>query len=223
MAIVKFSKELQASILVNARTVFAEKRNAAAKLDTHWTAQSLADFAFQPILGALNAPEVQPFLHKVDSVRVQRIDDAQPWERFGNNSQVTIPAPKRNAIRHLINNPDGSEGEVVASYVYDTLALDFHNVHAVLDLKKALDERDKRLAEVKVQTDDFVKVVEAVLNTHSTLASALRAWPPLWELLDEKTKTKHKEVTVKAKADKPVLDVDLSAATQLLTMKRMGL
>lgn len=222
MAIVKFSKELQASILVNAKNLFAEKRNAAAKLDTHWTAQSLADFAFQPILDLLKQPEIQPFISKVDSVRVQTIDGARPWERFA-SSTVTIPAPKRGAIRHPINNPDGSEGEVVASYVYDGLALDFHNVHAVLDLKKAIDERDKRVAEVKVQTDDFVKVVEAVLNTHSTLASALRAWPPLWELLDEKTKAKHKEVTVKAKADKPVLDVDLSAATQLLAMKRMGL
>ena len=41
--------------------------------------------------------------------------------------------------------------------------------------------------------------------------------------LNEKTKERHKEVVTRAKAEKPVISVDLTAATSIVTMKRMGL
>lgn len=222
MATVKITQELRTQILEAASAMFADRRNAAHKLDTQWTGQSLADFAFQPILDLLHQPDIQPFIAKLTTVRVQTLNGANPWEGF-NAPNGFIPAPRGRPYYRRVVNPDESEGRITAFHQYDVLALDFENVHAVNDLKQSIDERDKRVAEVKVQQADFTKVVTAVLDAYSTLASALRAWPPLWDLLDEKIKAKHKEATVKAKADKPVLDVDLSAATQLLTMKRLGL
>lgn len=222
MATVKITKELRAQILEAASAMFSDRRVAANKLDTQWTGQSLADFAFQPILDLLHQPDIQPFLSKVTTVRVQTLNGANPWEGF-NVPNGFIPSPKGRSYYRRVVNPDESEGRITATQQYDVLALDFENVHAVNDLLQSINERDKRVAEVKVQQADFTKVVKAVLDAYSTLAPALKAWPPLWDLLDEKTKAKHKEVTTRAKSDKPVLDVDLSAATQLLTMKRLGL
>lgn len=222
MATVKFSKELKESIVQAAVSVFSGKRVAAARLDTHWTAQSLVDFAYWPILDLLKQPDIQPFISKVTMVRVQQLNDITPWETFAAPSGF-IPCPKSQTYYRRIVNADESEGRITASYRHDTLALDFENIHAVNDLKQAITERDKRVAGIKAQQDEFTKVVRAVLDTYSTLAPALKAWPPLWELLDEGTKAKHREVTTRAKPEKPVLDADLDAATRLLAMKRMGL
>jgi len=222
MATVKITKDLRQSVLDAASAMFIDRRNAVHKLDTRWTAQSLADFAFQPILDLLHQPDIQPFISKLTTVRVQTLNGANPWEGF-NVSNGFIPSPRGRPYYRRVVNPDESEGRITASSQYDVLSLDFENVHEVNDLKQSIDERDKRIAKVKVQEADFKKVVKAVLDAYSTLAPALKAWPPLWELLDEKTKAKHKEVVTRAKAEKPVLDLDLLDATRFVTMKRMGL
>ena len=222
MATVKITKELRTQILEAASAMFTDRRNAAVKLDTQWTGQSLADFAFQPILDLLHQPDIQPFLSKVTTVRVNNLNRSHQWEGFSVPNGF-IPSPKGRPYYRRVVNSDESEGRITAASQYDVLCLDFENVHAVNDLKQSIDERDKRVAEVKVQQADFTKVVTAVLDTYSTLAPALRAWPPLWELLDEKTKARHKEVVTRTKADKPTLDVDLSKATSIVAMKRLGL
>lgn len=222
MAIVKITKDLRQSILETASAMFVDRRNAAHKLDTHWTAQSLADFAFQPIQDLLRHTDIQPFLSKASTVRVQALNGASLWEGFSIHNGF-VPSPKGRPYYRRVVNPDKSEGRITAAQQYDVLTLDFENVHAVNDLKQAIDDRDKRVAEVKILQQDFTTAVKAVLDAHTTLAPALRAWPPLWELLNEKTKERHKEVVTRAKAEKPVISVDLTAATSIVTLKRMGL
>lgn len=222
MATVKITKDLRTSILDAATSIFNDRRRVAFKLETRWTAQSLIDFAFQPILDLLKQPDIQPFLSKTNSVRVQKLNDINPWEGF-TAPTACLPLPKGRSFRRHITNPDGSEGTIDAFQQYDCIALDFDNVHEVSDLHTAIMERNQRIEEIKAQQDKFTTAVKAVLDAHSTLAPALRAWPPLWELLDEKTKARHKEVVTRAKAEKPVIDVDLSAATSIVAMKRMGL
>lgn len=222
MATVKITQDLRQSILDAASAMFIDRRNAAHKLDTRWTGQSLVDFAFEPIHDLLHHPDIQPFLTKVTTVRVQELNGTTPWEGF-NVSNGFVPAPRQRAYYRHVTNPDGSEGRIAAASQYDVLTLTFENVDAVDDLKQAIAERDQRVAEIKAQQQGFTTAVKAVLDAHTTLAPALRAWPPLWELLNEKTKERHKEVVTRAKAEKPVISVDLTAATSIVTLKRMGL
>ena len=222
MATVKITNDLRQTVIDAAISIFTDRQRVAYKIDTRWTAQSLVDFAFEPILDLLKQPDIQPFISKASSVRVQKLNGINPWEGF-TAPNAHLPVPKGRAFRRHVTNPDGSEGTIDAYHQYDCLALDFDNVHEVSDLHTAVAERDKRVAEIKAQQIEFTEVVKAVLDAHSTLAPALRAWPPLWELLDEKTKARHKEVVTRAKAEKPVIDVDLSAATSIVAMKRMGL
>ena len=222
MATVKITNDLRQTILDAATSIFTDRRRVAYKIESRWTAQSLIDFAFEPILDLLKQPDIQPFLSKTSSVRVQKLNGINPWEGF-TAPTACLPIPNGRAYRRHVTNPDDTQGPIDAFKQYDCIALDFDNVHEVSDLHTAVVERDKRVAEVKAQQDEFTEVVKAVLDAHSTLAPALRAWPPLWELLDEKTKARHKEVVTRAKADKPTLDIDLGKATSIVVMKRMGL
>jgi hypothetical protein len=68
---------------------------------------------------------------------------------------------------------------------------------------------------------EFVKGVEDIIKNFSTLAPALKAWPPLWDLIPRDKQEKHKEI-VERKSNKPVaLDMDTSSLTAAVTMAKL--
>lgn len=80
-----------------------------------------------------------------------------------------------------------------------------------------------RVSAVRKQADEFVEGVMAVLNAHSTLAPALKAWPPLWDLLPEHTKDKHKEIVERKKPEKEQVDTDvLNKLTATVAASKLG-
>lgn len=70
--------------------------------------------------------------------------------------------------------------------------------------------------------DNDVAGAMSVLNAVRTLAPALKAWPALWELLPEGTKSKHKEVVERKSSARVIPSVDLDTLTGRLAAKRMG-
>ncbi len=71
--------------------------------------------------------------------------------------------------------------------------------------------------------DEFTASVKQVINAHATLAPALKMWPPLWDLLSEDVKNKHREVTERsAKATAETVGVDLNRLTALASLSKMG-
>jgi hypothetical protein len=67
--------------------------------------------------------------------------------------------------------------------------------------------------------------VKAVITSYSTLAPALKAWPPLWDLLGEDVKDKHREVVEREKRDPAAAisgSVDLDRLTALASLSKMG-
>lgn len=80
-----------------------------------------------------------------------------------------------------------------------------------------------KLLRLKDQQRLFSEGVGTVLSNFSTLAPALKEWPPLWELVPEKVKEKHKEITVKEKKDKPSVDQNtLGRLTGAMTAVKLG-
>jgi hypothetical protein len=65
-------------------------------------------------------------------------------------------------------------------------------------------------------------MVYKICNTYSTLAPALKAWPPLWELIPENVKDTHRKIVERTKND-VVLDVDIGKLTALSTAAKFGL
>lgn len=80
----------------------------------------------------------------------------------------------------------------------------------------------QRVQEAAKRRDEFVDAVKKICNTYSTLAPALKAWPPLWELVPEDVKNKHREVKEREKKE-VVLEVDLGKLTALSTAAKFGL
>lgn len=80
----------------------------------------------------------------------------------------------------------------------------------------------KRIDAARSRQEEFVGMVKKILTTYSTLAPALKAWPPLWDLLPEDVKEKHREVHV---AEKRVvnLNVDVDKLTAMSTAAKLGI
>lgn len=72
---------------------------------------------------------------------------------------------------------------------------------------------------------EFVTMVRKLLEAHSTLSPALKAWPPLWDLIPDTVQDRHREIVERTKSDK--VDVryghDLGKMTAMVTAVKFGL
>jgi hypothetical protein len=79
----------------------------------------------------------------------------------------------------------------------------------------------ERVGAAQKRQDEFAESVKQVITTYTTLAPALKAWPPLWDLLDEHTKARHKEIK---SSPKTVVtpDVDFDKLTAQITAAKLS-
>jgi hypothetical protein len=71
------------------------------------------------------------------------------------------------------------------------------------------------------QRKAFRRNLEKLLGAYSSLAPALKAWPPLWDLLPDDVKEKHKDVTKREKKEVALDGIDLSSMTATLTVRKL--
>jgi hypothetical protein len=78
------------------------------------------------------------------------------------------------------------------------------------------------IEEVAARKNEFVGGVTKVTGAYATLAPALKAWPPLWNLLPESAQRKHKEIAEK-RVTKTAEDIgaNLDAMTANVAMNRL--
>lgn len=79
-----------------------------------------------------------------------------------------------------------------------------------------------RIAVATQRQTEFAGMVNKVMAAYTTLAPALKAWPPLWELIPENVKDTHRRIVERTKND-VVLDVDIGKLTALSTAAKFGL
>jgi hypothetical protein len=68
----------------------------------------------------------------------------------------------------------------------------------------------------------YVRSVEKIIDTYSTLAPALKAWPPLWDLLPLTAQNEHHRVDTPRKREEKDIDVDFSTLTSISTAAKFG-
>jgi len=93
----------------------------------------------------------------------------------------------------------GNEWEDIAQEIADYQA----NILAVADKKKA-----------------FVASVKKVIEAHATLAPALKMWQPLWDLIPEEYKDRHRQVVEREKKE-VVVNVDLGTLTATVVAHKL--
>lgn len=84
----------------------------------------------------------------------------------------------------------------------------------------------QEIQDIREERDKFKNGVHKLISSYSTLAPALKQWPPLWDLLPERTKDRHKLVIKRTKNDKAaenLTDVDFDSMTsKVVTSKLLG-
>jgi hypothetical protein len=209
MATVRVSKELIDRIVRAAsnRMQHAVDRAKAKTLDNSW-GQRIYDTLFfedKPIISRVPAR----WLKMVNKIEIRGVGSQicnmsftfatpQPWP---NQFSDTKLAYKEMSYLDPISLKDSLEWK------------EFH------DEVLAYNERVFAASERRTE---FVGMVNQVISAYSTLAPALKAWPPLWDLIPEDVKDKHREITERTK-NEVVLDVDIGKLTALSAAAKFGL
>lgn len=204
MATVRFSKELQDAIVKNAEKMFDKQMDAAkGNINATW-----GDRIYQ-IIHAKYIPQMNAlpmcFFTTTTSMKVSRINGKDVG---GIECKLTAerPVPRELPKDAPAKGKDyygyelvGHEWEVIEQEIADYRA----SIASVADKKKA-----------------FVDSVKQVINAHATLAPALKMWQPLWDLIPEEYKDRHRQVVEREKKEVKV-DVDLTALTAQVAFHKM--
>jgi hypothetical protein len=136
--------------------------------------------------------------------------------RGGNNETVDLrlslpdvrPMPYKIPTNELIEPVWG-----------DSIALREHLYWA--DLFREVREWRGQLDAISKQRLTFVNNLHKLLAAYSTLAPALKAWPPLWDLLPDDVKEKHKDVTKREKKEVALDGVDFGSMTAIVATRKL--
>lgn len=212
MATVRLTKGLIDRIAEQAEAKMqpAVQKAHEQKPDNSW-GQRIYDILFReikPILSQVPAG----WLMMVDRIAISDVG-SQPC---GMTFAFTTPQP----WPHLFLETELAR----CTYYGVTIALKDHLVWGEFHAEVVAYHR--RIQEAIKRRDEYVDAVRKICNTYSTLAPALKAWPPLWELIPEDVKEKSREVKkrVKKREKKEVtLEVDLAKLTALSAAAKLGL
>jgi len=209
MATVRFSKELIEKIIRNARSKMepAITKAKEQKLDNAW-GQRIYDTIFlevKPIISQVPAG----WFKMVDKICIEQVGDA----RCGMQFTFATPLPWPDVfVTTAIAKRDRSYSDGIV----------LTDEHVWAEFYAEVVAYKQRVSIVKQRQTEFADMVKKVTEAYSTLAPALKAWPPLWELIPEDVKDTHRKIVERTKND-VVLDVDIGKLTALSTAAKFGL
>lgn len=214
MATVRFSQELKDAILGNARATFSNQINAAQV----FTPESVTgDEIYFATFGAHatimeQLPEV--YFDMATEVRIRHVRFTTP-DLIAIDKTFAFTKPRRwpHSIGKL--NPILRPSESYGGGFNTTDDPFWQNLYA-----EAKAWNDKRIAIIK-RRDEFVASVKQVVEAHITLAPALKMWPPLWDLIPENYRNRHRLVVERTKQEVEV-NVDLNRMTVLAAQAKLS-
>jgi len=220
MATVRFSNELKENILEQAKAPFDKRNIEIKKIPVE---EGLFDLIYKRALGDWFAP-------------VQNLPDGfmEVYQQF-TLTRVVVPNHPDISLHYTfqlpqpvrwVQNYTGISNRAVQDgwgstnfkYIADLNNEDDARIHNVfLHMNDLLRQNQER-------KEKFVNGVSILMETHTTLAPALKAWPALWDLLPQSTKDKHLEVKEKSAAQekKAVIEqLDLASMTATVVVNKM--
>jgi len=208
MAVVRITKALEDTVRNTARDKFTARiREAEQSIPNgeHW-----GDFIYEKILGKyLPIMEQLPdkFFSTISVIPVESICGATASINFLLSSQKLWP------------NELPSDVPIRKAMYSNKLTLTddpvWHELYQEVSAWKL------RCATIRSQAQEFTEGVSKVLNSYSTLAPALKAWPPLWDLLPEYIKDKHKEIVERTRSDREEPSLDTAKLTAIMAASKL--
>jgi len=212
MATVRFSKELQTAILNNARRVFNNRmREADQSAPKDW-GDRIYDTIFARYIPSLNALPLEYFSTS-ESLSFAGFDIDGMTASFDMPLATNRPFPHElpKDLQHFARKAHYRNNEYKLK-----------DIPEFAEFKQLVVEWKERCNKIAEQRHQFVESVEKVINSHATLAPALKMWPPLWDLVPEEYKERHREVTDRTKKEASTVDVDLNKMTAIATAAKIG-
>ena len=209
MATVRFSKELIEKIIRNARNKMepAITKAKEQKLDNAW-GQRIYDTIFlevKPIISQVPAG----WFKMVDKICIEQVGDTRCDMQF--TFATPLPWPDVFVATDIAKR-DRSYSDGIA----------LTDEHVWAEFYAEVVAYKQRVSIVKQRQNEFADMVKKVTEAYSTLAPALKAWPPLWELIPEDVKDTHRKIVERTK-NEVVLNVDIGKLTALSTAAKFGL
>lgn len=209
MAVVRITKQLTENILDNARSKFIDRIRAAEQSVPN--SERWGDYVYEKLLGKhIPIMEQLPeqFFSTANKLNVNRIggQDINIQFKLSTNKRWPVQLP--------------SDAPVDRSSYSSYIALNDDPVWEELHAEVAAWRT--RCSAVRAQASEFAEGVSKVLSSYSTLAPALKAWPPLWELLPEYAKNKHKEIVERTKPDREAPTLDTNKLTAVMAASKLG-
>ena len=231
MATVRFSEELKNSILNTASALYEDRSNAAESNHPSTWGDTVYNLMFKDTSVQMEALP-RGYFSEIESITLAGFK-GDGWDTNINCSpnRLALSRKRRTPVdiqrldesqpRHgLVDRGRGGHGSY-GGYILDATDPRWGAFKAeyltYCTAIKAIDTECRA----------FADGVRAVVNTYTTLAPALKAWPALWDLLPPGAKSRHKEIRERQKrelAPVGVLDeagVDLSKMTAAVTLNKL--
>jgi len=204
MATVRFSKELQDAVVKNAENMFNKQIDAARDSKNATWGDRIYEIIHHKYIPAMNALPMC-FFSETSNMKVSKINGKDVG---GLECKLTSPRPVPNTLpKDVPARARDYHGYELVGDEWDEIALEIedyrNNIKSVVQ-KKA----------------NFVNSVLEVIKAHATLSPALKMWPPLWDLIPEEYKDRHRQVVEREKKE-VVVNVDLGTLTATVVAHKL--
>jgi len=214
MAVVRFSEELKKAVTDNANALFSNRINAAYKASPP-IADEVADLVYAQFMPAINTLPKE-FLQWSNRVEIRVPYNTSSIEV---SYQAAREYPKPN---NRMKIDDGAFIDSMFSISLNSISLKLPDTPKYKTYIEQIAVWHEGVKALEKQRDEFVDGVKKVIEAHTTLAPALKAWPPLWDLVPETFRERHRKVVERTKsASTAELDVDLTSLTAAVTIAKI--
>lgn len=224
MATVRFSDTLKDTIRTNAKLMFKQNiEKAKADVPTHWADKIYQSFFPADVIAKFNAlPDYA--MDSRDSVTFQGFHNA-PDDVFQTAAHKQSAYKIKDEIKLSFSKPmrwPNRLDETVTGFKFQWRdgTADYNDSRWAW-LIPEFKEYVRGIFEQESKQESFLEGVNKLMETYSTLAPALKAWPALWDLLDDDTKERHKKIVERRKKDSDEIGVDLNSMTAAVTFSKL--
>ncbi len=217
MATVRFSGNLTYEIMETAKRVFTKRiEQATANLPSTWQGDVVYDLMFKETVAKMAALP-NHFMNTAEQVKIQGFQPGNEEDHLpGRTITIKFTGKKLWPFTHNLK----SMGLVKNQRPHFGLILDGDDPRWN-NIKPSYMSYCQQVWDIEGERQVFVAGVEKVIKTYSTLAPALKAWPPLWDLIPEEAKIRHKTIVDRTKTEAVIEGVDLDSLTSTVALDRI--
>lgn len=217
MATVRFSETLKEDIRRKARDMFKESiKKAEQNFPTTWADKMYDCFFPADVVAKFNALPAYAMKEETDigfsGFRGVDVEERDSYS-FENSIKLEFSSPRRWPANFSVEVTGFHLNYSSGDCVWGDPRWDW--------LKPEVKAYTDKINTEVAKRDSLLEGINKLMETYSTLAPALKAWPALWDLLDDDTRERHKRVVERNKTGSDTLDVDLNKMTAAVTYSKL--